>query len=249
MFFSTDYEATVPHRVQGAMPRGGLFWITPEFQEDLVMRNGLSKEKEEDLDNLFVHLDHQILREQEEAYAASLEVDEDEEDEKFFAIPWIDHDYDSVGSFQIIMRALYLVARENPDYKVECFEDEEAIQIVAAMTNPYVKRLLVQSVEDFVDTYPLPEYTHTEDTALGEDVNAANENSKQKRGRKLSKTELGEAENKCFKAWVENIIVTPDDLSDNHVSAEIMPVPVASAVIVTPVNDNEENNSKICLAS
>ena len=41
---------------------------------------------------------------------------------------------------------------------------------------------------------------------------------------------------------MENIILTTDDLSDNHVSAEIMPDPVASAVIVTPVNDNEENN-------
>ena len=69
--------------------------------------------------------------EQEQAYAAELEIDENKEDKKFFAIPWIDHDYDSVGSSQIIMRALYLVARENPDYKVECFEDEEAIQIVA----------------------------------------------------------------------------------------------------------------------
>ncbi len=40
---------------------------------------------------------------------------------------------------------------------------------------------------------------------------------------------------------MNNIILTPDDLPDDHISAEIMPVPVASVAIVAPVNDNEEN--------
>ena len=47
----TDIEddMAVPRRVELAAQHGGLFWISPAFQLDLVMRNGLTQEMEEDL--------------------------------------------------------------------------------------------------------------------------------------------------------------------------------------------------------
>ena len=41
-------DMAVPRRVELAAPHGGLFWISPAFQLDLVMRNGLTQEMEED---------------------------------------------------------------------------------------------------------------------------------------------------------------------------------------------------------
>ncbi len=98
--------------------------------------------------------------------------------------------------------------------------------------------MLVQSFEGYVDEYPLPHYTHTEDQAFVQYTKAAADGARMKRGIGLSKKERGQVENKFFKAWLNKTILTPDHLSDNHVSAEIMPVPIASVVIVTPVNDN-----------
>ena len=41
----TDIEddMAVPRRVELAAPHGGLFWISPAFQLDLVMRNGCTQ--------------------------------------------------------------------------------------------------------------------------------------------------------------------------------------------------------------
>jgi hypothetical protein len=47
----TDIEdpMAVPRRVELEASHGGLFWISPAFQLDLVMRNGLMEEMGEDL--------------------------------------------------------------------------------------------------------------------------------------------------------------------------------------------------------
>ncbi len=42
----TEDPFAVPRRVEVAAPHSRLFWISPQFQLDLVLRNGLTEEME-----------------------------------------------------------------------------------------------------------------------------------------------------------------------------------------------------------
>jgi len=67
-FARTEIGESVPRRVVHAQAHGGLFWISPEFQKDLVHRNGLSTEMEKDRDDgVYDEYD-------EQAYAADVQV-------------------------------------------------------------------------------------------------------------------------------------------------------------------------------
>ena len=229
----TDVEddMAAPRRVELAAPHGGLFWISPAFQLDLVMRNGLTTEMEEDL---LREIDHgkETMEDQVAIVACEMisAVEQAAEEDEYFAVPWEIHPVGDNGGDMVIMRALQF----SRDSYYPCAVSEQTVYRGAAVVNPYVKRFMVEEEMDvqFVGRIKHPKFTHAEDIAFKDFTMVQREDSHQKNGRSMSAKERGAAEHKFFKAWSNNRILPPVPLS------EIIAAPV---VIVTPVNDNNNN--------
>ena len=148
-FARTENEESVPRRVVHAQAHGGLFWISPEFQKDLVHRNGLSAKMEKDLDD-GVHDEYD-----EQAYAADVQVGEavidmvretelraeDEELEEYSYIPWKECLSNEYAQGIVIRSLKYVTGRMTPT----CREEDATTMLEAreaARINPYVKRMM-----------------------------------------------------------------------------------------------------------
>ena len=134
----TDIEddMAVPRRVELAAPHGGLFWISPAFQLDLVMRNGLTQEMEEDLyreiDQGKETMDEQVAS----TMSVMISAVEQVEDDEFFAGPWEDHHWKTDGAEMIVRRAI-IEANNRSGPKKRSGGDNSRI---AAKVNPFVYR-------------------------------------------------------------------------------------------------------------
>ena len=92
----TEDPMAVPRRVELAAAHGGLFWISPQFQLDLVMRNGLTQEMEENLlrevDQVYeeanIYVNQQVANAACEMISA---VEQAAEEDEYFAVPWENH--------------------------------------------------------------------------------------------------------------------------------------------------------------
>jgi hypothetical protein len=229
----------VPRRVELAASHGGLFWISPQFQLDLVMRNGLTQEMEENLlrevDQVYeeanIYVNQQVANVACELISA---VEQAAEEDEYFAVPWENQPAGANGGDMVIMRALQF----SRDSYHPCAVSEQTVYRGAAVVNPYVKRLMVEEEIDvkFVERIKHPQFTHAEDTAFKDFTMAQRDDSHQKRGRSMSAKERGAAEHKFFKAWSNHQILPPVPLSEIS-SASVAP----AVVIVTPANDNKDN--------
>jgi len=234
----TGDPTAVPRRVELAASHGGLFWISPTFQLDLVMRNGLTQEMEEELlrevDQVYeeanIHLNEQVANVACDMISV---LEEEDEEAKYFAVPWENQPSGEHGGDYVIMRALKFERNSYP-----CKVSEQTVYRSAALVNPYVKRFMVEEEMDvpFIEAIHHPKYTHVEDTAFKDFIIAQRKDSQQKRGRPMYGRDQGAVENKFFKAWLNNQILPPVPLS------YITSASVAPAVIVNPVIDNKENN-------
>ena len=252
-FTGTEPEESVPRRVVHAEGHGGLFWISPGFQKDLVYRNGLDRNGRPD-------------EYDEEDYAADVQVgaavidmvretELRQEDEEYYAIPWEEH-RSSKTDQEIVQRSFLLMKERFVDDE---YEDIEAISRQCAEINPYAKRLMLEIERDpeYMASIEHPEYTHKEDLAFYNYSVAKNEASWRKKRRGLEDKELAVVENMFFMAWLSGHILAPSgrilysthtiasDALDTHLStdhvSEITSAHVTPVAIVTPVNDNKDN--------
>ena len=156
------------------------------------------------------------------------------EDDEYFAVPWENHQWGTDGADVVVSRAISESKKRSATTNVNDIARD------AAKINPFVYRYMVQVEFDpmFVRSFQSPKFTYAEEEEFIRFIEDQDEESLQKRGRRLKMSERSAAEYGFFEDWSNRHSLNPISSSAAHAS-EITSAP--AVVIVTPVIDNKDN--------